>query len=75
MGKQSYAEFVTMTPDEYNKLIAKYGKQRADRMIEVLDNYKGAVGRKYKSDYRAILMWVADKVMAEPPPKKNEWKL
>lgn len=29
--------------------------------VEVLDNYKGSTGKKYKSDYRAILSWVVDK--------------
>ena len=56
------AEFVTMTNDEYEKLIATYGKEFTDKCVEVLDNYKGSSGRKYKSDYRAILSWVANKV-------------
>ena len=30
-------------------------------MIEILDNYKGAKGKRYKSDYRAILTWVVDR--------------
>ena len=60
-----YAEFVKMTEEEYNKLVAKYGEKKVKRMIEVLDNYKGATGKKYKSDYRAILNWVADKVLKE----------
>jgi hypothetical protein len=34
-------------------------------MIEVLDNYKGANGKKYKSDYRAILNWVVERVERE----------
>ena len=34
-------------------------------MIQILDNYKGANGKKYKSDYRAILNWVVDKYNEE----------
>lgn len=34
-------------------------------IIELLDNYKGANGRKYKNDYRAILSWVIDKYYTE----------
>jgi hypothetical protein len=30
-------------------------------MINALDNYKGAHGKKYASDYRAILSWVVGK--------------
>jgi hypothetical protein len=63
-----YAEFVRMKESEYNKLIEAHGELLTKKMIEVLDNYKGANGKKYKSDYRAILNWVADKVKGE----KNE---
>jgi len=69
-----YAEFVKMTEDEYNKLVTKYGEKKVKRMIEVLDNYKGATGKKYKSDYRAILNWVADKVLKEKDDD-DEWKI
>ena len=31
-------------------------------MITTLDNYKGSNNKKYASDYRAILSWVADKI-------------
>jgi hypothetical protein len=65
--KQRYAENVRMTDKEYNKLCTRYGEEKARLMIEVLDNYKGAHGKKYKSDYRAILTWVADKVLNEMP--------
>lgn len=64
--KNKYAEFVSMTEDEYKKLVANYKDEAlVKRMIEVLDNYKGANGKKYKSDYRAILNWVAEKVLKE----------
>ena len=60
--KIHFAEFVTMTNAEYNKLVSTYSKEFADQCIEVLDNYKGSSGKKYKSDYRAILTWVVDEV-------------
>ena len=34
-------------------------------MITVLDNYKGQSGKTYKSDYRAILNWVVERVQEE----------
>lgn len=59
------AEYVSMTEEEYQKLVDKYGDADAKRMIEILDNYKGQSGKKYKSDYRACLGWVADRLEEE----------
>lgn len=63
--KKSYADNVTMTEEEYNKLVAKYGAADTQRMIDKLDNAKGAKGYKYKSDYRAILNWVVEEVLGK----------
>ena len=58
-NKTQYAEFVSMTNGEYSSLVTKLGSvELADRCIEILDNYKGANGVEYLSDYRAILGWV-----------------
>lgn len=58
--KIHFADFVTMTNAEYEKLVSTYGKEFADQCINILDNYKGSKGKEYKSDYRAILSWVID---------------
>lgn len=63
--KLKYAEFVSMTEEEYGKLLTAYGEDKTKRAIEILDNYKGANGKTYKSDYRAILNWVMDRVTEE----------
>ena len=65
------AEFVSMTQDELDKLVDKYGKDFTDKCIEVLDNYKGSSGKKYKSDYRAILTWVVGKVNENKQKEKK----
>ena len=65
--KIHFAEFVTMTNAEYEKLINTYGKNFVDQCIKALDNYKGSSGKKYRSDYRAILSWVVDKVKKDVP--------
>lgn len=70
--KIHFAEYVSMTNDEYEKLVATHGKVFADQCIEVLDNYKGASGKKYKSDYRAILNWVVDRVKQRGMPFTRE---
>lgn len=65
--KKQYGEFVSLTEDEYGKLVEKYGEAATQRMIEVLDNYKGSTGKKYASDYRTILNWVWKRVEEENP--------
>jgi len=55
-------ENVNLSSDEWEKLKGKFGEKFAKACCEKLDNYKGASGKKYKSDYRAILNWVADQV-------------
>lgn len=67
--KYKYAEFVSLTREEYAKLCEAHGEDGAKRMIEILDNYKGSSGKKYKSDYRTILNWVVERYDEEI--KKN----
>lgn len=59
--KYKYAEYVTLTRDEYTKLCVEYTEESAKEMIDMLNNYKGAKGKKYKSDYFTIRGWVKDK--------------
>lgn len=58
--KKQYAQSVTMTEAEYKSLTDLFTEPVAKEMIEILSNYKGSKGKKYKSDYRAILSWVVD---------------
>lgn len=61
--KQSYAEFVSLKPSEYEKLIQDKrlgSKEAVDACIELLNDFKGANGKKYTSDYYAIRRWVID---------------
>lgn len=69
--KSQYAEFVSMTNDEYTSLVAKLGEQVAKRCVEILDNYKGATGKTYKSDYRAILNWVVKRYEEDQTKEVN----
>jgi len=63
--KKYFAEFVSLSKQEHQKLVDTYGFQTVRTLITTLDNYKGSSGKKYKSDYRAILNWVVDKVGAK----------
>lgn len=63
--KYKYADSVSLTRDEYLKLVQAHTKEGADRMIQILNNYKGSKGKKYKSDYLAILNWVVGRYNEE----------
>jgi hypothetical protein len=63
--KSKYASFVSMTKKEYETLISNHGEKNTLLLIEILNNYKGANGKKYKSDYLAVLNWVVDKAKKE----------
>ncbi len=67
--KRTYAEFVSLTRHEYEKLVQQYSERDTKKMISKLDNYKGALGKTYDSDYRAILNWVAGEVQNGRPGK------
>lgn len=60
-----FAEFVSLTADENAKLLERFGPEQTKRMIDILDNYKGATGKKYECDYRAILNWVVKRYEEE----------
>lgn len=60
-----WAEHVAMTNREHEKLLAAHGPADTSRLIEILDNYKGATGKHYASDYRAILSWAVDRLREE----------
>lgn len=63
--KIRYADYVSMKEDEYNKLLDEFGEDDTKRLIEILSNYKGATGKKYKSDYLAIRNWVINRLEEE----------
>jgi len=69
--KNKYAEFVAMTEEEYGKLCDEYGEINTKEAVKILDNYKGSKGKKYKSDYRAILSWVMKRVQSEVAPDQQ----
>ncbi len=72
--KQIYAEAVTMTAEQYQKLVDRFGAENAKRAVAKLSIYKMAKGKKYKSDYHAILEWVVDAIGAKPKAAPAGWK-
>ncbi|MDR0660539.1 MAG: hypothetical protein LBG19_07025 [Prevotellaceae bacterium] len=45
LRKNTCAEFATMTNDEYSSLVEKFGIFKVDKMVEILNNYKGSNGK------------------------------
>lgn len=71
--KHTFAEFVQMSEPEHQRLVERYGPDITARAIELLDYYKGASGKKYASDYRAILSWAGERAKKEAqkePPQR-----
>jgi hypothetical protein len=68
--KNTYSDFVTLTTTEHERLVKEFGQSATDRMIEILDNYKGANGKKYADDNRAIRNWVVKRYLEEQGQQK-----
>lgn len=68
--KNVYAEFVTLKPTEYEKLVNDHGQVATDRIIEILNNYKMQNDKKYASDYGAINNWVIKRYHEEQQKQK-----
>lgn len=56
-NKKTYADFVSMTEEEYEKLVKEFGQLGTLDRIENLNLYKGSKGVNYKNDYLTILAW------------------
>lgn len=58
--KIKFKEFVELTQTEYDSLLTKHGQEFLNRMLDILDAYKGSSGKKYASDYHTMKLggWV-----------------
>jgi hypothetical protein len=67
-----YIDCVALTNKEFEKLKTDHGEKIALKAIELLNNYKMQSGKKYKSDYHAILNWAIEKANNQngAPPGK-----
>jgi len=55
--KLDFAEFVKISPEEYEKLVERFGEKEAKERLINLNLYIGSTGKKYKSHYLTILNW------------------
>lgn len=60
--KTQIREFVSLSKDEWQKLLDEFGMTDANALVDMLNNYKGSSGKKYKSDYLAIRSWCVDRL-------------
>lgn len=62
-GRKSYGVKVRMTPDEYAKIVSRYGADDAAAMVQMLDDYLVDHPRKhYANHYRAAIGWPAQRL-------------
>lgn len=57
-NKIKYDDYVSMTEEEYNKLISEHGEQLIKEKIIDLNLWKGSKGKRTKSDYLTLLSWI-----------------
>lgn len=69
--KSAFRQFVTLTQEEHDKLLAIHGKETFDAMLDELNSWKGRTGKTYKSDYMAMDAgsWVVKKIYNEKNTK------
>lgn len=72
-AKIAYREFVTLTPQEYSNLLALHRQDKLDRMLDILNSYKGRSGKIYLSDYHAMSAgsWVLREAEVENKPTQT----
>ncbi len=56
--KKFFREAVSLTQEQYDSLLEKHGQEALNWMLDKLENQKLSTGKKYSSDYHAILNWV-----------------
>lgn len=55
--KERYLDYVFLSPEEYGKLVKRFGEQGTNDRIKNLDDAIAIHGYKYKDHYRVILKW------------------
>jgi uncharacterized protein YdaU (DUF1376 family) len=55
--KSLFLDAVLLTENEHQKLISKYGQDKTEKSIEILNNAIMSKGYKYKSHYHTLIGW------------------
>ncbi len=70
-GKIKHGDSVMLHPDEYKKLVERFGESATAKGIEILDLYVMSKGKKYNSHYHTLLGWPikqATELLNKPDP-------
>jgi hypothetical protein len=70
--KKFLREFVSLTAEENEKLLAAHGEITLNLILDKLNDYKGSSGKTYKSDYHAIHSWVLDRIKEDTKNGKSK---
>ena len=60
--KARFGNLVFLTAEQKDLLDKKYGEEKTDKLISTLDQYKAETGRRYSSDYHALVTWVPQRL-------------
>ncbi len=69
--KIQFAPFVFLKQEQHDKLVADYGEEGTQKLVDLLNNHKGATGKTYKDDYYAILSWCVKSLYESDRPYKK----
>lgn len=58
---------VLLTAEDYEKIVDKYGEELAAAAIQILNQYIGSTGKKYKSHYMTLIGWPIREAMKRNP--------
>jgi hypothetical protein len=68
--KNIYMDFVSLTKEEHQSLLSRFGEASLNERLAALNDYIGSTGKKYKSHYHTILTWARKNGAAAPKKTK-----
>jgi hypothetical protein len=76
LKKEKHLDCVMLTSEEFAKLLALYGKEILDWLLEELNTYVGASGKKYASHYHVLQKrgWVYKRYLESKASVKNGYQ-
>lgn len=63
-----------MTKEEYEKICTQYGEPLTRCAIEILNQYIGSTGKKYKSHYMTMIGWPIKEACKRNPEMFRKFK-
>ncbi len=74
--KELHLDCVMLSPEEFTKLLALYGKDILDWLLEELNTYVGSSGKKYASHYHVLQKrgWVYKRYLESKAAVKNGYQ-